>query len=347
MFAQSPVRTVMIILIAIIVVLLAALAAWTRLKAREIEALYPPSGEMIDVGGYKLHAVYVPRPADADLPPLLFIHGASGNLLDQSVPFRPRFEGRAEMLFIDRPGHGWSERGGEANDTPDGQADAIAATMKAKAISRAIIIGHSFGGAIAASFALAHPQMTAGLVFLAPATHSWPGGIAWYYGLTRMPLIGALFANTLALPAGLSRLESGSACVFAPNPKPGDYISRTAPALVLRPRAFRNNAIDVANLKPYVTRVAPRYPEIKIPTVIVTGDSDSVVLAHIHSEGLARDIEGAELVWIRNLGHKPDHVTTDVAVRAIEKVAGQDVDLKAAAAMAEASLAADNASCQG
>jgi pimeloyl-ACP methyl ester carboxylesterase len=346
MLAQSPVRTAVIILIAIIVVLLAALAAWTRLKAREIEALYPPTGEMIDVGGYKLHAMHVPRPAGADLPPLVFIHGASGNLLDQAVPFRPRFEGRAEMLFIDRPGHGWSERGGTANDTPDGQADAIAAAMEAKGISRAIIIGHSFGGAIAASFALAHPQMTAGLVFLAPATHSWPGGIAWYYGLTQTPLIGPLFANTLALPAGLSRLESGSACVFAPNPTPDDYISTTAPALVLRPGAFRNNAIDVANLKPYVTRIAPRYPEIKSPAVIITGDSDSVVLAHIHSEGLARDIEGSELVWIRNLGHKPDHVTTDLAVRAIEKVAGKDVDLKAAAATAEAALAADDASCQ-
>ena len=337
----------MLLLLAVIVVLLAALAAWTRVKAREIETLYPPSGEMIDVGGYKLHAVHVPRPADADLPPLVFIHGASGNLLDQSVPFRPRFEGRAEMLFIDRPGHGWSERGGTANATPDGQADAIAAAMKAKGISRAIIIGHSFGGAIAASFALAHPQMTAGLVFLAPATHSWPGGIAWYYGLTQTPLVGPLFANTLALPAGLSRLESGSACVFAPNPKPDDYIARTAPALVLRPGAFRNNAIDVANLKPYVTRIAPRYTEIKSPTVIITGDSDSVVLAHIHSEGLARDIESAELVWIRNLGHKPDHVTTELAVRAIEKVAGLDVELEEAAAMAEESLAADNASCQG
>jgi pimeloyl-ACP methyl ester carboxylesterase len=347
MLAQSPVRTAVIILIAIIVVLLAALAAWTRLKAREIEALYPPTGEMIDVGGYKLHAVHVPRPADAGLPPLVFIHGASGNLLDQSVPFRPRFEGRAEMLFVDRPGHGWSERGGKANATPDGQANAIAAAMKAKGISSAIIIGHSFGGAIAASFALAYPQMTAGLVFLAPATHPWPGGIAWYYGLTRTPLIGPLFANTLALPAGLSRLESGSACVFAPNPKPDDYVSKTAPALVLRPRAFRNNAIDVANLKPYVTRIAPRYREIKSPTVIITGDSDSIVLAHIHSEGLARDIEGSELVWISNLGHKPDHVTTDLAVRAIEKVAGKDVDLKTAAAMAEAALADDDASCQG
>ncbi len=336
----------MIFLISLILLLMAGLAIFTRVKASQIEAQYPPTGEMIDVGGYSLHAVHGPRPDNADLPPLVFIHGASGNLLDQEVPFRPKLEGRAEMLFVDRPGHGWSERGDEANDTPDGQAEAIARAMQVKGISKAIIIGHSFGGAVAASFALAHPEMTAGLVFLSPATHPWPGGIAWYYGLTRMPVIGPMFANTLSLPAGLTKLESGSVCVFAPNPKPDDYVSETAVALVLRPGEFRSNAIDVANLKPYLAGVSPRYPEIKSPTVIITGDSDSVVLAHIHSEGLARDIEGSDLIWIKNLGHKPDHVTTDLAVSAIEKVAGFDVDLKAAAAKAEASLAGDNAVCQ-
>tara|TARA_R110002020_G_scaffold5887_7_gene24229 strand:- start:512 stop:1543 length:1032 start_codon:yes stop_codon:yes gene_type:complete len=337
----------MMSLLVALVLLVAGLAVWTKVKAKEIAARHPLEGEMIDVGGYQLHAVHVPASGMADLPPLVFIHGASGNLLDQMVPFRPAFEGRAEMLFIDRPGHGWSERGGSGNDTPDGQADAIARAMQAKGISRAILVGHSFGGAITASFALRHPAMTAGLVFLAPATHPWPGGIAWYYGLTSMPVIGQLFAHTLALPVGLTRVESGSACVFAPNPMPDDYISRTAPALVLRPTAFRSNALDVHNLKPYVTRVAPRYSEITAPTVIITGDSDSIVLAHIHSEGLARDIEGARLIWVRNLGHKPDHVTTALAVAAIEKVAGRDIDLDAAAASAEAALRGDDAPCPG
>ncbi|MCY0148261.1 alpha/beta hydrolase [Hoeflea sp. G2-23] len=337
----------MIYFLVALVLLVAGLAVWTRIKTREIEAQYPPIGEMIDVGGYALHAVHVPRPEQAELPPLVFIHGASGNLRDQMAPFRSRLEGRAEMLFIDRPGHGWSERGGVENQTPGGQAAAIARAMQAKGMTKAIIVGHSFGGAIAASFALDHPQITAGLVFLAPATHPWPGGVSWYYELTNLPLIGPLFAHTLALPAGLTRLESGSACVFAPNPKPDDYVSSTAPALVLRPQAFRNNAIDVAGLKTYVSRVSPRYTEIETPTVIVTGDSDSVVLAHIHSEGLARDIKGAELVWVRNLGHKPDHVTTELAIRGIEKVAGLDVDLRAAAVLAEVRLAQDHARCPG
>lgn len=337
----------MIYSFAAVFVLGAGLAIWTRVKTREIEALYPPLGEMIDVGGYRLHAAHVPRPETADLPALVFIHGASGNLRDQMAPFRPQLEGRAEMLFIDRPGHGWSERGGTENNWPDGQADAIARAMQVKRISKAIIIGHSFGGAVAASFALSYPEMTAGLVFLAPATHPWPGGIAWYYKLTSMPVIGPLFAYTLALPAGLTRLESGSACVFAPNPTPEEYISSTAPALVLRPEAFRYNAIDVANFKAYVTRVAPRYPEITASTVIITGDSDSVVLANIHSEGLARDIDGAELIWIRNLGHKPDHVTTKLAIAGIERVAGLDVDLNAAVARAETALSNDAAACMG
>jgi len=347
MSLQSSTRTFMIYLVLGLALIFAGLVAWTQVKAREIAALYPPTGEMIDVGGYNLHAVHIPRPDTADLPPLVFIHGASGNLRDQLIPFRDKFEGRAEMLFIDRPGHGWSDRGGSENNTPDGQANAIARAMRAKGITKAIIIGHSFGGAIAASFALAHPDMTNGLVFLAPATHPWPGGIAWYYGLTSTPVIGPLFANTLALPAGLTRIESGSACVFAPNPKPEAYVTQTAPALVLRPGAFRNNAIDVHNLEPFATRVAPRYREIIAPTVIITGDSDSVVLANIHSEGLARDIAGSDLIWIRNLGHKPDHVTTDLAVTAIERVAGLDVDLDAAAASAEAAIAGDNAPCPG
>ncbi len=252
--------------------------------------------------------------------------------------FAPAFEGRAEMLFVDRPGHGYSERGGRANDRPDGQADAIAKLMDMRGMPRAIIVGHSFGGAIAASFALRHPERTTGLILLAPATHPWPGGIDWYYRLTALPYVGWLFAHTLAAPIGLRRIDSGTRSVFSPNPRPADYIDKTAPHLVLRPLAFRNNAVDVANLHAYVTEVAPRYQEIAAPTIIVSGDSDDIVLADIHSRSLARDIAGSELLWIGNLGHKPDYVVTDVVVAAVEKLVGKPGDLRAAVKLAEERL---------
>jgi pimeloyl-ACP methyl ester carboxylesterase len=329
----------MLFIPAIILGLLAAGFGFTAWKARKIESTYPNIGELTDVGGFRMNSLHLPAPANANLPPIVFIHGASGNLRDQETAFRPVLEGRAEMLFVDRPGHGYSERGGPENDFPDGQAGAIAKLMDKRGIKKAIIVGHSFGGAIAASFALYHPEKTAGLLFLAPATHPWPGGIDWYYNVTARPVLGRLFSHLLALPAGLTMLDDATRSVFSPNPCPDSYVEQGAPALVLRPETFRYNAIDVANLNSYAARVAPHYPEIKTPTVIITGDTDAIVAEEIHSVGLARDIDGSELIWIHNLGHKPDYVATDVAVAAIEKLSGQPRNLAAAAHRAEARIA--------
>jgi pimeloyl-ACP methyl ester carboxylesterase len=316
--------------------------AFTAWKARAIEEASANVGALLDVGGFHMNSVLVPAGAESDLPPIVFIHGASGNLRDQMHAFRAKLQGRAAMLFLDRPGHGYSERGGPENAWPDGQAHAIARLMEKRGLDRAIIVGHSFGGAIAASFALEHPEKTAGLLFLAPATHPWPGGVDWYYNVAKMPVIGWLFTRIVALPAGLLRIDSGTRFVFAPNPRPGDYIAATAPALVLRPDAFRNNATDVANLLDYVRRIQPRYSAIHTPTVIITGDTDGVVYEEIHSRGLARDIAGSELVWIRNLGHKPDYIITGLAIEALEKIAGEPRDLQESARRAEARLAKDH-----
>ncbi|MDE1994376.1 MAG: alpha/beta hydrolase [Rhizobiaceae bacterium] len=330
-----------------IVVLLAVAAVFSAYQTRVIERAYPNVGELTDIGGFRMNAVHLPRPAAADLPALIFIHGASGNLRDQLAAFAAPLAGRAEMLFVDRPGHGYSERGGPENALPSGQADAIARLMEKRGIDKAVIVGHSFGGAIAAAFGVRHPDKTIGLLFLAPATHPWPGGIDWYYTLAAKPFLGWLFAHLLVIPIGLRRVESGTLGVFRPNERPADYIEKTAPALVLRPRNFRNNAADVANLLTYVTAHASRYRKIKAPTVIITGDSDDIVLEELHSRGLARDIPGAELITIRNLGHKPDYVATDVAIAAIERLAGAPRDLQAIARSAEERIAAQKTEAHG
>lgn len=327
---------------AIICLLLAvgfALAGATRTGSWLIERRNAPVGDLADIDGVLLHHVLVEAGGEADLPPLVFLHGASGNLLDQMVPLRPALEGRARMLFVDRPGHGWSERG-SGLDNPEAQARTIARLMDHHGIGQAIIVGHSFGGAVAAAFALAHPEKTQGLVFLAAATHPWPGAdTAWYYELTARPVVGRLFAETVAWPAGIFRMKAASACVFSPNRMPDDYLRQAAIGLVLRPAAFRANAIDVAGLYGHVAEARKRYGEIDAPTVVISGNRDTVVYEEIHSEGLARDIPGARLVWVDNLGHKPEWVATDLVVAGIEAVAGYETDLDSAAAAVEARIA--------
>ena len=185
------------------------LAGATRAGAWLIERRNPPVGAFATstARGCTCACALAGRP---ELPPIVFMHGASSNLKDQMVPLRPLLEGRAELLFFDRPGHGWSERGA-GNETPFGQARTLAALMDQLGIGEAIIVGHSFGAAEATAFALAYPEKTRGLVLLASATHPWPGGAtSWYYSLTAIPVVGRIFAATLACPAGTLQLAAAT-----------------------------------------------------------------------------------------------------------------------------------------
>ncbi len=327
----------MAFLLALVLILMGV----TRLTAWRIERRNPPVGAFVEVDGARIHFVHVAGPAHSTLPPIVFIHGASANLKDQMPPIRPLLEGRTEMLFFDRPGFGWSARG-SSHETPDGQARLLAALMDRLGIRKAIVVGHSFGGSLTAAFALDYPDKVAGLVFASAATHPWPGGkTSWYYEVAAMPVLGWLFTETITAPAGAARMAGATDCVFAPNAPPRDYLDRASIQLVLRPAAFRANATDVQSLHGYATKNARRYKDIKARTVVISGNRDTVVFEEIHSQGLARDIPNAELVWVDNMGHKPDWIAPDLIVAAIETVAGLDVDLAAAARTVEARIAGD------
>lgn len=295
----------------------------------------------IDVGGYKLNSLLIEPQKQADLPPIVFLHGASASLYDPLFSFADKLRGRATLLFIDRPGHGGSDIGGRDNILPDGQADAVAQLMKKRGIHKAIIVGHSFGGAITAAFALRHPEMVSGLVFLSPAVYPWPGGIAWYYTAASAPVTGPLFSTFVAPPAGFLALDQATRGVFTPNKRPPDYIEATRAWAALRPKAFRHNAQEVAALNGWARSAAPNYSKIKAPTVIITGDTDNVVSPEIHSRQLARDIDRSILIVVKNLGHKSDYVARDLVVEAIEKLAGKSVDLHTAQKQLEKLIAGD------
>jgi pimeloyl-ACP methyl ester carboxylesterase len=295
----------------------------------------------IDVGGYRLASILVEPGKRPDLPPIVFIHGASASLYDPMFSFRAKLEGRAKLLFVDRPGHGSSDAGPDKNILPDGQADAIARLMEKRGIHKAIVVGHSFGGAIAAALAMRHPDMVSGLVFLSPAVYPWDSGVAWYYDAASAPVAGPLFSTLIVPPLGLLAIDRATVGVFAPNHRPPDYIASTRALQALRPAAFRHNAREVAGLSDWAKTASPGYRKIRAPTVIITGDTDGVVSPEIHARHLARDIPGATLVTVRNLGHKSDYIANDLAIAAIEKLAGQRVDLAPIARAIERRIAND------
>src|SRR5205085_2789311 len=161
------------------VLVIAGLAALTALGVRMIERRHPQSGTFIPVSGGRLHVVELSTRREPGAPPIVLLHGASGILEDMRLALGERLAVRHRVILIDRPGHGLSERpGGDAEAAPARQAARVAEVLDRLGIGRAILVGHSWSGALATAFALAFPERTAGLVLLAPVTHPWAGGIS-------------------------------------------------------------------------------------------------------------------------------------------------------------------------
>jgi pimeloyl-ACP methyl ester carboxylesterase len=180
------------------------------------EAAHPPAGRFVEVDGGRVHVLELGQRGGkagraetgaADLYwPIVLVHGASGNLGDLRLSLGDRLARTRRVILVDRPGHGWSDRPGGAQDaTPARQAALIAQALERIGVERFVLLGHSLGGAVATAFALAYPDRLAGLVLLAPVTHPWSGGLSWYNALLTTPVAGPLFAHALALSRASAR----------------------------------------------------------------------------------------------------------------------------------------------
>jgi pimeloyl-ACP methyl ester carboxylesterase len=322
--ARVGVGTCMLVLPLIIIAIFAIGAVSTAIGVAWLERAHRPTGRFVPVAGGRLHVVDLAPPLPAPGPPVVLLHGASGNLEDERLTLGQALAAHRRVLLIDRPGHGFSDRpGGAADASPGRQAALVAQALSELDVDRAIILGHSWAGALAAALALDCPDRVAGLVLLAPVTHPWPGGISWYNTLAATPVIGPLFVHTLALPLGLLMIGNGVAGVFAPQSPPPDYIRRTAARLVLRPAEFIANAQDLAVLKDFVAAQVPRYRAIAAPTVVMSGDRDTTVSIDLHARAAAALIPDAKLVVLKGIGHMPQHAAVSEIVAAIDELAAR------------------------
>lgn len=305
-------------------VLVAAAVCYTAFETRKISSAHPADGAFIEVKGRLLHYHHIPAAIEgpkADPLTLVFLHGASGNAKDPLLAFGDKGAGRYPMLFFDRPGLGHSKRKPVEDAAPKAQAKLLAASLAKLGVARCVVVGHSLGASTAAALGLLEPDRVRGLVFLAPATHPWPGGVSWYYRVAALPVIGPIFCRTLTLPVGRLLAPKSIANVFAPSPAPEGYADAIQLDLLFRPHSFRANALDVAHLKPHLEAQSKDYPSLEQPALIFTGTKDTVVWPSIHSDGLKRDLPNADLVVLHDAGHMPHLTHSSEIFNAIEELA--------------------------
>ena len=314
----------------VVVAALAILALITQAGVLALQRAYPAQGKMIEVAGATLNVVDI-GPRDAAGPPIVMIHGASSNLEVMRRPLGDMLAKNHRVILIDRPGHGWSTRARTVDSTPAIQAGMIDEALQKLGVGRAIFVVHSWSGALGARIALDYPERVAGLVMLAPVAYPWPGGVGWYNKLVATPLIGPLFAYTITLPLGLFLTEPGARGVFLPQIMPDGFVGDTATPLLLRPREFLANARDLVTLKAAVAEQAPRYADIKVPTVVISGEIDKTVSPNRHSRPFAKAVPNAKLIVLSDVGHMVQNAAPGLVISEIEAMIGTITQSRAAA----------------
>lgn len=290
-------------------------------RARQARAAYPPQGAFIRVDGRRLHYVQA-----GSGPDVVLLHGASGNARDFTAGFAGRLTDRYRVTIFDRPGLGYSDPdpalAGAFDSRAEGPAAQAALLHRAAerlGITREIVLGHSYGGAVAMAWALEHAPSAA--VILSGATRPWPGGLGALYTLTGTSLGGAAVVPLISAFAPEAFVRGAISAVFAPQDPPAGYAERVGAGLALRAEAFRTNARQVKTLKSHLIRMSPRYGGIDLPVEIVHGTADEIVPIDVHSGPLAQQIPGARLERLEGIGHMPHHAAPEAVAAAIDRAA--------------------------
>ncbi|WP_284261538.1 alpha/beta fold hydrolase [Roseicyclus amphidinii] len=288
-----------------------------RHEARAV-AEYPPLGQFVTVDGARLHILQV-----GEGPDIVLIHGASGNMRDFTHDLVPRLAGRYRVTVVDRPGLGHSDRLDRDGATIFEQADVLVRAVAELGVERPLVLGHSYGGAVALAWATRHPEAAAGLILLAAASNPWDTPLSTYYRVLSSPAGQVVAAPLLTAWVPDHVVTDTIASIFAPQPTPEGYADYIGAGLTLQRRALRENALQRAGILEEITRMVPDYAGIEMPVEILHGDADTTVWLSIHSEPLSRQIAGANLVVMDGVGHSPHHAEPGTVIAAIDRAAAR------------------------
>jgi proline iminopeptidase len=250
-------------------------------------------------------------------PTIIVLHGGPGFDHAYFKPFLSALADTAQIVYLDQRGQGRSGRPAVETCTIEQMADDAVALCQALGIARPYILGHSFGGFVALTAALRHPDAIGGLILASTAAASeqtadatllaqWHGAeasaiAARMFGgdfseATMMEFIGRVFPTYFHDPAASgAMLEAVGRSPFDPMVPSYHY-------------AHNSGRYDVR----------ARLGEIRVPTLVLVGDSDWVCPAYA-SETIAAGIPGAELVTIPQAGHFTFGEQSDLFASAVRR----------------------------
>jgi pimeloyl-ACP methyl ester carboxylesterase len=252
-----------------------------------------PEGSLIELDGRSAHVVRSGRGE-----PVVLLHGFGSSAYSWRH-VTSALANQYELIAIDLNGHGFTERSrGGAAYTVAGQLALVLGVMDELGIESAHLVGHSYGGALAAHLAWRHPERARSLVLVGSARTSYP----WdrrHFSAAITPLT-YLYVRTRAIKR--QAVEKGLVRSFADD-------SQVTPELVdAYYERIRVEGVSRAFLglsRPTSEpRELPDLARLDLPVLMVWGTEDELTVLE-EARQVSETLPDAEFVVLDGIGHIP------------------------------------------
>jgi 4,5:9,10-diseco-3-hydroxy-5,9,17-trioxoandrosta-1(10),2-diene-4-oate hydrolase len=236
-------------------------------------------------------------------PVTLLIHGLGG-FAESWRETGAALASHGRVIALDLPGFGQSAKPRRAY-TLDFFARAVEGLLRALAIERVRLVGHSLGGGVAAAFALAHPERVDRLALISATIPGFPIRLSLVYRLMVLPGIGELFSSLVTPGICAVALRR---CLVEPCPDDVAFLVEHQYSTRTTPDGRAAYLATLRAMKSEFTREGAAWREAfaewRRPTLVIHGRQDPVVPIR-HAVAVAEGIPHAEVRWLDGCGHLP------------------------------------------
>src|ERR1044071_4083184 len=238
-------------------------------KCRDV-IFHSEHSSFIDVDGVRVH---YQEAGDKYAPALVLIHGFASSTLVWSKVFLKLAEAGYRVIAPDLLGYGYSAKPRNGEYTISGQARVLTRLLDALGIPRAIFIGSSYGGAVAATCGLDYPERVEKLILVGTVNNNRP------LAFTLMRLFGSPVFGDVVSP-----LLIGSRPPLRPRMEP-DYNTpswaldeRRVDARHLPLRAAGTHRAIIRTVRGWdAERISRDAHLITQPTLLIWGENDQEI----------------------------------------------------------------------
>jgi pimeloyl-ACP methyl ester carboxylesterase len=155
------VARILLILLAVLILAVGGLAVYQSAATASDRQKFPPPGQLVDVGGYRMHIYCI-----GEGSPTVILDALFPGTVSNWGWVQPAVAGATRVCAYDRAGLGWSDSGSEPRTAQQAARELHTLLTNAQIPGPYILVGHSLGGLSVQMYASMYPDQVAGMVLV-------------------------------------------------------------------------------------------------------------------------------------------------------------------------------------